>query len=708
MISTHAPWNEGTSNQGSMSGTHHGKAHLSWAGCVLLVGTMFGGIVPSALADAFTPPTKEELAMKALDGYPNAAAVVLFREEITKDDLHSVLHYERIKILTEEGKKYANVELAYVSTHDSGYDSSGDDKTADSIQGRTIHADGTIIPFTGKPYLKTLESGKKYKVQEKVFTLPDVEVGSIVEYRYATRINDNIYEAPSWLLQGDLFLKKAHYVWYPTTRELQDGETGALVNSIAWFPILRKEDHFEQHQLATGQRLYELSVADVPPLPKEEFMPPTRYYSLRLLFSFTQYHSADDFWKDTAKHWSKGVNSFAGPNGDLRSATEKIVAGATTDDEKLHRIYATVMSLENTAFTRERDEREDKANGSGKTNNAADVLAHKRGSPWQLTELFIGMARAAGLSAYGVWVPDRSIELVTKGWLSTSQFDDLIAIVKVDGKEQFFDPGSRYQPYGRLAWEHTFLPTVLRQTDGGTDWGTTPGDAYPANVTQRIANLTMDESGKVTGSIDMTYTGAPGVRWRQAALRGDNESVRKQLEESLQEMLPRTIEVKVESLNSLDDYEKPLVVKFTTTGTLGTMTGKRMVLPVDLFTAGGSATFPHEKRDAPVYFHYAAMTRDALRINLPKTLTPEAVPDAAKYSLPQEGGYSLSVTYSPAQFTTRRDMALNSILVSPADYTKLRAFYTQFETKDQESVVLKPGLATTVTSIPVTPEDKTK
>ena len=29
-----------------------------------------------------------------------------------------------------------------------------------SITGRTIHPDGTIIPFTGKPYLKVLEKGQ--------------------------------------------------------------------------------------------------------------------------------------------------------------------------------------------------------------------------------------------------------------------------------------------------------------------------------------------------------------------------------------------------------------------------------------------------------------------------------------------------------------------------------------------------------------------
>ncbi len=30
--------------------------------------------------------------------------------------MHVVFHYERIKILTKEGEKYANVELPFVST----------------------------------------------------------------------------------------------------------------------------------------------------------------------------------------------------------------------------------------------------------------------------------------------------------------------------------------------------------------------------------------------------------------------------------------------------------------------------------------------------------------------------------------------------------------------------------------------------------------
>ena len=95
----------------------------------------------------------------------------------------SVTVYERIKVLNEEGKQYANVVLAY-QTPSLFSGGSSFDSTIKEITGRTIHADGTIVSFTGKPFERTAEKVKGEKRQEKVFTLPDVQVGSILEYRF--------------------------------------------------------------------------------------------------------------------------------------------------------------------------------------------------------------------------------------------------------------------------------------------------------------------------------------------------------------------------------------------------------------------------------------------------------------------------------------------------------------------------------------------
>src|SRR5580698_2863693 len=180
--------------------------------------------VPARAADKWQAPTPEELSMTSQPQVPGAAAVELFREEISDDNLsmHSV--YIRIKVLTEAGKSYADVELPF----------EGDFKPSD-ISGRTIQPDGTIVPYSGEPYTKTILRNKTVKVEAKVFTMPAVEVGSILEYRYTWRYR-RLY-APTWDLQGRLFLRKGHFAWNPyelTVGHWVLGADGKPANNIAW------------------------------------------------------------------------------------------------------------------------------------------------------------------------------------------------------------------------------------------------------------------------------------------------------------------------------------------------------------------------------------------------------------------------------------------------------------------------------------------
>jgi hypothetical protein len=670
--------------------------NTKWMGAGVLAAVAMGAAVVRAQTN-FTPPTPEELAMTSLPGYPGAAAVVLNREEITKDDLHVVYHYERIKILSKEGEKYANVELPFVTTSEEAGEFGGNEKTLGEIAGRTIHADGTIIPFTGKPYLKVMEKGAGVKVQERVFTLPDVEVGSIIEYHYATRIADNRYESPDWYIQGELYVKSAHYAWYPTSREMINSRE-QRISTITWFPILPGGATVERHDMPHSSfgndpiQYFDLVIKDVPPTVKEAYMPPIASFSYRVLFNFTAERTGEEWWKNEGKDWAKKMDSFADPNSDLKRETAQITAGATSEDQKLQKIYVAVMALENTHYTRAHEQREDKAEGGGQVKNAGDVLSHKRGNETQLTQLFVGMARAAGMKGYFMLVPDRSEELFLPGWLSFQQFDDVIAIVNVDGKERYFDPGCRYCAYGHLAWQHTLIQG-LREVDKGTEFGGTPGDDFKFNAVTRVANLKMDDTGQVTGKIDLGFSGADAVDWRHRALRGDEESMDHALRTYLEDMVPKSLQVKVGKIENMTEYEQPLKVSYDVTGTLGTHTGKRVILPSDIFLSGSSATFTDEKRQQAVYFHYPRSLQDAQRLNVPDTMSVEALPNTARFDLPNQEAYTLSVVGDGKGFTTRRNHIQAELLVMPKDYDALRKYYAQFESKDQESVVLKAAPA---------------
>jgi len=543
----------------------------------------------------------------------------------------------------------------------------------------------------------TMQAG--ITVQEKLFTLPDVEIGSIIEYRYATRWSEHYYEPPDWYLQGPLYIKSAFFLWHPTTRQLN---TGGIATNITWFKILPPETELKELLPPGGSGSgrtgsYELKVHDVPPIPTESQMPPLQSISYRVLFSYTPYASISEYWKSEGRDWFKAADAFIGHDAALTAATESITAGASTQDQKLRKIYAAVMMLDNTDFNREHDKREDKAAGFAKLEHSVDVYARKRGSSREITELFVGMARAAGMKAYLMLVPDRSERQFNSGWASFEQFDDLLAIVTVDGKEVLLEPGSRYLPYGQLNWQNSSVEG-LRATDKDPVIAPTPIAGYADNATVRVANLNMDGQGAVEGTVNLRFNGAPALSWRQDALKGDDESLRHSLRRYLEDMLPKALEVTVKDIKGLEAYEEPLVVNYEVKGSLALATGKRLMAPVDLFSSSEPASFPELKRDTPVYFQYPRMVRDAVRINLPKDFAIEAAPSSSKLSMKGAAAYTLDVTPGSDNITVRRDYVFGAVIVPPSNYDTLRSFYSEFETKDQESVILKNASSATTAS----------
>lgn len=65
------------------------------------------------LADEWQPISPDELKMTSVPEAPGAPAVILYREVDRKDlgRANTEYNYLRIKVLTEEGRKYANVEI---------------------------------------------------------------------------------------------------------------------------------------------------------------------------------------------------------------------------------------------------------------------------------------------------------------------------------------------------------------------------------------------------------------------------------------------------------------------------------------------------------------------------------------------------------------------------------------------------------------------
>jgi hypothetical protein len=636
-----------------------------------------GALANQAWADSWTQPTPEELKMTAEPAAPGAAAIYLYRDERADDKLHEHTLYVRLKVLTDKGKDYADVEIPY----------EGRQFSIRAVEGRTIHSDGTVIPFTGKPYDKTLEKTKTEKYKAKVFTLPDVQVGSILEYRYVLAYDDNLVDAPQWYIQLPLYVRRGKYQFIPSAHELLDAHGNGMPASVAYASLLPKGAAV---QFSQTQDTYSLDVEKIDPAPEEEYMPPMRSVTFRVLFYYTIARSADDYWRTEGKYWSKETDKFIDA-GKLGGVVGQMVAASDTPRQKVEKIYAEVMKLENTSFTRGRSGAEDKAEGI-KIKNASDIWAVKRGNGDEITLLFVGLVRAAGLKAWVAAVTNRDRAIFIPSYLYLGQLDDDIAIVELDGKDEFFDPGQRYCPFGQLEWTHT-ITQGLRQTEHGTEIVTTAAPGYKTNAMLRTADLRLDPDGKVHGSIRITMTGSEALRWRQLALRTDEEEIKREFENSVQRDVPPGVEVKTHHFLSLAEYDKALMAVLDVSGSMGTATSKRVFLPATFFEAGSKPVFVHDKRTLPVDLDYSYAVRDTVVVHLPPSFALESVPKDADIPLPKNAVYQATFKQSEGKLEATRLFVLANSLYTAAEYPALKEFYQKVNAKDQEQAILEAAPA---------------
>jgi len=631
----------------------------------------------STIHAQFQEPTPDELKMTADPKAPGAAAVYFYREETTDDTLHYHGYYSRMKILTEKGKEEATIHIPYER---------GSYKVTD-IKGRTIHADGTVIPLTAKPTDLMDFKGRNLQINEMVFTLPSAEVGSILEYRLELRYDDGMVVEPTWQIQQPYFVHKAHYRFTPEKTSLSRTITGPhgenlnrLMYVVTGVPLNKV--------VADPNGKFTVDLEDIPPTPSEEWMPPLNTLNERVAFYYTYASSGAEFWQTEAKRWTKETDRFTNPKDPIRKAVAEIVSPSDSDDQKARKIYAAVMKLNNTDFTRQLSDAERKAQKLRQIKDAEDVWKQQSGSSDEIAMLYVSLARAAGLKVWPMQVVDRDRANPDMTYLNASQLDDYIAIVEIAGAEVYLDPGEKMCPFGQLHWKHT-LTAGFRLSDKGPTFSTTPASSFKTAVVKRYANVTFDAQGQATGDARFVISGPDALRWRQQMLENDEDEVRKQFNESIHDDFPDGIQPEFVRFIGLDDPSVDLEALVKISGNIGTATGKRVFLPGFFFEVRSKHPFVAQAtRITPIDVHFARMSQDVVTYNFPAGFTVESAPQSSDFSWPQHSYLKIVSQPSANKVTIGRVLAYNYAILEPKEYTGLHDFYQKIASADQQQLVL--------------------
>jgi hypothetical protein len=641
-------------------------------------------LLPLAAYSQFQQPTDEELKMTSDPKAPGAAAAILNLEEVTDDPLHYHSFYERIKVLEEKGKELATVELPYWH---------GEFKITD-IKGRTIHSDGTVIPLDVKPEDLMVTKAGQTQLNKRVFTLPSVEVGSILEYRYELRYDDNIFSSPEWQVQQPYFVHKAHYAFTPAKMFQKGGQAstsqvlidkhGDAANTLIWWRLLPTGTDLVQN--ATGH--FSLDLTDIPPEPDEEWMPPISSLLYHVQFYYMSAFTTGDFWVGEAKRWAKEVDHFAEPTKPIREAVAGLIAPTDSGLDKAKKLYKAVQALDNTDYSRKKGATELKVLGLHEAKRAEDTWAQKSGSSEDIALLYLAMLRAAGLTAYDMKVVDRERGMFDPSYMNFDQLDDDVIILSLDGKEILLDPGEKMCPFQTVSWRHSSAGGV-RESAEGRSAGASPQQAYNANTITRIGDITVDDQGGITGTVRFLMNGQEALQWRQAALENDVDELKKNFDRMLLNSTPEGVEANVDHFLGLDDPDVNLIAVVKVKGTLGSATSKRLLLPGFFFETRGPHPFvAEEKRFAPVDMHYGEQVSDEITYHLPAGMTVEGAPQDGKIPWVGHAVLVSKTTVAAGEVTVTRQFARAFTFAKPDEYQSLHDFYRKVAAADQQQLVL--------------------
>jgi hypothetical protein len=631
-------------------------------------------------AEEWQPISQEELKMTSVPEAPGAPAVILYRQ-VDRDDsarTGNEQDYVRIKILTEEGRKYADVEIPYFR----------DQANIVSLRARTVRPDGSVAMFEGKAYDKTIVKARNVKYLAKTFTLPDVQVGSIIEYRYTEDMAENYVYNSHWILSDELFTRHAKF-------SLRPNKDFAL--RWSW-PIGLPQGAPPPKQEPSTQ-IVRMEAANIPAFQTEDFMPPTNELKFRVEFEYSEQNAETDpakFWKQRGKTLNSQVESFLGKKKDLEQAASQMVAASDSPEVKAQKIYARTQQLRNTSFEVEKTDQEQKRNQAKAIKTAADLLRAGGGDGRDITWGYLGLVRAAGIEAYPVWVSSRDQYFFNPKAMNANELTSNVVLLKLNGKDVYCDPGTAFAPFGFLPWGETAAVGLKLDKDGGS-FVTTGLPESAQSVVERKADLKMSDDGTLSGKVTMTFSGLEALR-RRIEERNEDEADRKQyMEDQLREYVPIGIEPELTNKPDWNSSSPTLTAEYNLkVQGWATAAGHRALVPVGLFGATEKQLFTHSERVHPIYFQFPCQRKDDVTIELPLNWKVTTIP-AEKTQDSHAVVYDLKVTNENGVLHMTRLLRNDLLVIEQKQYPSLRGFFQIVRTGDEQAIVVQPGMASAAT-----------
>lgn len=466
----------------------------------------------------FGKPTDEELSMTVYEQDKDASAVVLCQLTdvgYTMDFHNYYVDYfvkTRIKVLKEEGKEYANINIIYIDNMSQQF------------------AQENLEEFKAVAY--NLENGKIKKTRigldqvhkERIddtymrakAAIPQVKVGTVIEYEY--KLHSNVfYHIYDWEPQGNIPVAFANYRLEIPTIFIFNVETAGieqLQSSVTQGTISYKvanDAMAKQYKRYTN--VYNCTGRNLQALKKDDYVWNVRDYATKVTAELQSIHLSVDDHRDMRKTWEQVDNTlFEHPDFGARLykhskyRDELLSSGIDKIEDLKEKVAATFSFLrQRIAWNGEYDLL---------TNSSSDIIKKGSGSNADLNMMLINMLGDVDVKACPVLMSTRRHGRIPKTYPTLNKLNTFIVGIP-NGTSWIYLDASSADGYLNVLPANLYVEQA-RIIEKGTagQWVNLQKIGEAKSVHNIKATLTAD--GQMKGEQSTIYSGNAAANERKA------------------------------------------------------------------------------------------------------------------------------------------------------------------------------------------------
>ncbi len=611
--------------------------------------------------------TAVELALTEVNFEPEANSVVL--EEYAKNQfmggiLHTTFH-RRIKVLKESGKSIGDVSISYYFGNDGVENVSKINAQIMNI----VNGKEEIIKLSKKDLFE-VDAGNGYK--EIRFTFPNVKEGSILEYEYL-KVDKNITFLNSYVFQNDIPTIRSSY-WidipsYLNYRTLMQGNK-----------TLRTDFRTQK------DGVYQWSLTNLRSIKGEPYMNHFADYLERVEFQLAGYTYRDSEgygngvfgYKEVLSSWQelagniRGIatfDSYLNPDKAATLRLKNLEIVADSELERAKKIYKHVI-----AHYKFND-----INGDIPLQTLKTTLEIGKGS-----KADINLNLLAHLAAHDI--PSSPVLISSKGNGRSQlieapfagQFNHLVLMAKIEGKEYFLDATDPQMPFGHLPLDnHTGSGLILLKEESRL----IPIKLFHRSGITQIISISPDAEGKLISETTIRYLDYDAVQVCGLNEDKNSKDFKKEIFENVEDFLDYSFSEKDEPRKVADIKVKSVAAD---------MGEELLFINPFKYTRWNENPFVAESRVFPIDFNYTFTDHFSAMIQIPEGFELDDFPEEAEISIP---GGAISFTYKIAvlhgMVKVNSSIDLKNNLIESVAYPELKYLMEIVTGKLKEPVVLK-------------------